>query len=180
MDKVIFFWNGWEPLLRIVVVGTLTYVSIILILRISGKRTLANMNAFDFVITVALGSAYGRILTAKQVSLAEAFTTFALLAVLQFVISKLENKSNWFHQLVTSNPTLLYYQGQFLDKAMRKRRVRVDSLLGAVRKKKISSLNEVEAIVLEPDGSISVIQKSSGTDRSSYQPIINRQDLSDN
>ena len=89
MDKVVFFWNGWEPLLRIVVVGTLTYISIIFILRVSGKRTLASMNAFDFVVTVALGSAFGRILTAKQVSIAEAITTFLLLACLQFIVSKL-------------------------------------------------------------------------------------------
>ena len=178
MDKVVFFWNGWEPLLRTLVVGSLTYISIIFILRSSGKRTLASMNAFDFVITVALGSAYGRILTAKQVSLAEAVITFVLLACLQFIVSKLENKSRWFYQLVTSQPTLLYYRGQFLENAMRKQRVRKDSLLGAVRKHKFSSLEEVEAIVLETDGSISVLKKSTETDQSAYNSIISRQDLS--
>lgn len=180
MDKVVFFWNGWEPLLRTVVVGTLTYISIILILRISGKRTLASMNAFDFVITVALGSAYGRILTAKQVSLAEAATTFLLLALLQFIVSKLENKYSWFYQLVTSQPTLLYYQGQFVEKAMRKQRVRKDSLLGAIRKKRFSSLDEVEAIVLETDGSLSIIKKSESSNQSTYRRIIHRQDLEEN
>ena len=177
MDKVVFFWNGWEPLFRIVVVGTLTYLSIIFILRISGKRTLAKMNAFDFVITVALGSAYGRILTAKQVSLAEAVTTFALLAILQFIVSKLENKSSWFYQLVTSQPTLLYYRGQFMEGAMRKQRVRKDSLLGTVRKNKFSSLEQVEAIILETDGSLSVIKKQAQTDQTTYKSIIHRQDL---
>lgn len=177
MDDVVYFWNGWEPLLRTVVVGTLTYISIIFILRVSGKRTLAKMNAFDFVITVALGSAYGRILTAKQVSVAEAVTTFALLALLQLIVSKLENNSRWFYQLVTSQPTLLYYRGTFLEKAMKKQRVRKDSLLGTVRKKKFSSLEEVEAIILETDGSLSIIAKASKTDQSSYKDILNRQNL---
>ena len=163
--------------MRIVVVGTLTYISIIFILRISGKRTLAKMNAFDFVITLALGSAYGRILTAKQVSVAEAFTTFALLALLQFIVSSLENRSRWFYQLLTSQPTLLYYRGRFPDKAMRKQRVRKESLLGTVRKKKYSSLEEVEAIILESDGSLSIIGKSPQTDQSSYQVLIARQQL---
>lgn len=163
--------------MRTVVVGTLTYISIIFILRISGKRTLAKMNAFDFVITLALGSAYGRILTAKQVSVAEAITTFALLALLQFIVSSLENRSRWFYQLVTSQPTLLYYRGRFLDKAMRKQRVRKESLLGTVRKKKYSSLEEVEAIILETDGSLSIIGKSPQTDQSSYQELISRQQL---
>jgi uncharacterized membrane protein YcaP (DUF421 family) len=174
MDDVVFFWNGWQPLLRVVVVGSLTYVSIVAILRLSGKRTLASMNAFDFVITVALGSAYGRILTAKQVSLAEAVTTFALLAVLQMLLSRLESK-NWFYKLVTSQPTLLYYRGNFLEKAMQEQRVREEALLSAVRKNKLSSLEEVEAIVLETDGSVSVIQKSPDTNQSSYQPLLRRQ-----
>ena len=141
MDKVVFFWNGWEPLLRTVVVGTLTYISIILILRISGKRTLAKMNMFDFVITVALGSAYGRVLTAKQVSVSEAVTTFALLALLQFIVSKLENKSNWFYQLVTSEPTLLYYRGQFIQKATKELKSCQTSPLG--KKSPLPTVNMV-------------------------------------
>ncbi|EMR03450.1 DUF421 domain-containing protein [Cesiribacter andamanensis] len=174
MDDIAFFWSGWAPLLRIVVVGSLTYVSIIAILRLSGKRTLASMNAFDFVVTVALGSAYGRILTAKQVSLAEAITTFALLAVLQMMLSRLESK-NWFHQLITAQPTLLFYRGRFMEKAMQEQRVRKDALLSAVRQNKLSSLEEVEAIVLETDGSVSVIQRSDRSDQSAYQPLVDRQ-----
>lgn len=177
MDKIVFYWNGWEPLLRIVVVGTLTYISIVFILRLSGKRTLGQMNAFDFLITVALGSAYGRILTAKQVSLAEAITTFALLALLQFIVAALENKYKWVFKLVTAQPTLLYYRGEFLEKAMRKQKVRKESILSAVRKKNFSSLDEVEAVVLETDGSLSVIKKLEGTDQSAYKPLLDRQDL---
>jgi len=51
MDKVVFFYGGIEPLIRIVVVGTLAYASLLILLRISGKRALAQLNAFDFVIT---------------------------------------------------------------------------------------------------------------------------------
>ena len=50
------FFSGWDGLLRTLVIGVLAYVILILFLRISGKRTLAKMNAFDFVVTVALGS----------------------------------------------------------------------------------------------------------------------------
>lgn len=70
-----FFFNGWQPIVRIVVVGTLGYVTLILLLRVSGKRTLAQLNSFDFIITVALGASFGRILTARTVALAEAGTT---------------------------------------------------------------------------------------------------------
>ena len=54
MDNVVFLYGGIEPLVRIVVVGTLAYFSLIILLRILGKRTLAQLNSFDFVI-VKLG-----------------------------------------------------------------------------------------------------------------------------
>ncbi|WP_017730761.1 DUF421 domain-containing protein [Nafulsella turpanensis] len=174
MDKIVIFWSGWEPIVRIVVVGTLTYIGIIILLRVSGKRTLASMNAFDFVITIAMGSAFGRILTAKKVSIAESLTTFLLLVALQYILSYIEVRSSSFSKLITSSPTLLFYNGSFLKKNMLKERIRKKDLIGAVRKKKFSSLNEVEAIILETDGSFSVIRKSGTGANSSYQNLLDK------
>lgn len=47
MDDTTFLWNGWQPLIRILLIGSSAYIAIVLILRISGKRTLARMSAFD-------------------------------------------------------------------------------------------------------------------------------------
>lgn len=169
MDKIVFFWNGYEPLLRVVVVGTLTYIGIILLLRVSGKRTLMSMNAFDFIITIAMGSAFGRLLTAKQVSLAEGFVTFALLVSLQYIVSWFEARSEKFASFVTGNPTLLYYQGQFLEREMKKQRVRKTEMLSAARAQKLENLDQVEAIIIETSGSLSVIKKSDKGGESTWQ-----------
>ncbi len=174
MNDIVFFWGGWEPVFRIVVVGTLTYLGIILILRISGKRTLASMNAFDFIITVAMGSAFGRILTARSVSVAEALTAFLLLVALQYAIAWIEIRSKFFHKLITSQPALLYYNGTYIEKNLRRERINKNDLLGAVRKKKFGDLNEVEAIIMETDGSISVIRKNKDTDRLTYRQVLER------
>ena len=61
------FFHSWWDLLQIVVVGTLAYGALILLLRISGKRTLAKMNAFDLVVTVALGSTLATVLLSSEV-----------------------------------------------------------------------------------------------------------------
>ncbi|MFD2514390.1 DUF421 domain-containing protein [Pontibacter locisalis] len=169
MDKTIFFWNGFEPLLRILVVGTLTYIGIIFLLRISGKRTLLSMNAFDFIITVAMGSVFARVLTAKQVPLSEALVTFALLVCLQYIVSWLEVRSEKFASFVTGNPTLLYYQGQYLEREMKKQRVRKAEMLAAAREKKLENMDQVEAIILETSGSLSVIKKSKKEGESTLQ-----------
>ena len=174
MNDIQFFWGGWEPVYRILVVGTLTYLGIILILRVSGKRTLASMNAFDFIITVAMGSAFGRILTATEVSVAEALAAFLLLVLLQYGIAWLEIRSKAFHRLITSQPALLYYNGAYVEKNMRRERINKNDLMGAVRKKKFGDLDEVEAIIMETDGTISVIRKNNKTNRLTYKGVLEK------
>lgn len=176
MDKIEFYWSGFEPLLRIGIVGTLAYISIILILRVSGKRTLASMNAFDFVITVAIGSAFGRVLTARGVAVSEAIVAFILLAVLQYILSYIEIRSTFFRKFITSHPKILFYNGEFIEKNLRQERIHHIDLLGAVRKKGFGSLKDVEAIVLETDGEVSVIGKSkTEADQSSFKNLLEKE-----
>ena len=65
------FFSTWAALGRVLVIGPLAYVALVLLLRISGKRTLTKLNAFDLVVTVALGSTLATVLLSKSVSLAE-------------------------------------------------------------------------------------------------------------
>lgn len=174
MDKIEYLWTGFEPLLRIVVVGVITYIGLIILLRISGKRTLASMNAFDFIITVTIGSAFGRILTAKEVSIAEALITFALLISLQHIVTYISIHSDKFSKFITSQPTLLYYKGEFIRKNLKKERIHQKEVLSAVRSKKYKTLDDVEAVIFESNGSFSIIGKSANNDRSSYQNVLER------
>ncbi len=112
------FFDSWSSLLRVIVVGTLAYVSLVLLLRISGKRTLAKLNAFDLVVTVALGSTLATVLLNRSVALAEGIAAFALLAGLQYSVAWLSVRSARFSALVKSEPTLLLHRGRFLDRAM--------------------------------------------------------------
>ena len=84
---------------------------LLLLLRVSGKRTLTKMNAFDLVVTVALGSTLTTVLLTKSVALAEGLTAFVLLIFLQFVLTWLFVRSQAASRLVKSEPTLLVYQG---------------------------------------------------------------------
>ena len=65
-------FDGWDELGRVLVMGVLGYAGLIVILRITGKRTLAKMNAFDLVVTVSLGSVLAAAVLDENVSLAEA------------------------------------------------------------------------------------------------------------
>nr|WP_284701398.1 YetF domain-containing protein [Rhodoplanes tepidamans] len=154
--------GSWSDLGRVVLVGTLAYVALVLILRISGKRTLSKLNAFDLVVTVALGSVLATVLLSKDVSLAEGVLALALLVGLQYVIAWMSVRVEWFQSLVKAEPTLLLRDGRFLDRAMREQRITREEILAAARASGIESIADTAAVVLETDGTISVIGSRGG------------------
>ncbi|HEV7251743.1 MAG TPA: YetF domain-containing protein [Mesorhizobium sp.] len=165
------FFDSWSDLGRVLVVGTLAYVSLVLILRISGKRTLSKLNAFDLVVTVALGSTLSTVLLSKDVSLAEGVLALSLLIFLQFVITWTSVRSEGFQNAVKSEPTLLLHNGQFLEGAMRKQRITRDEVLAALRASGTQSPENTAAVVLETDGSLSVIQASGSLEQATL-PVL--------
>ncbi|WP_062112336.1 DUF421 domain-containing protein [Aureimonas sp. AU40] len=152
------FFESWSGLLRVLVIGPLAYGALVVMLRVSGKRTLAKLNAFDLVVTVALGSTLATVLLSKSVALAEGVTALVVLAGLQWVVAWLSVRSDRFGDFVRSEPTLLLRDGRFLDGALRSQRVRRDEVLAALRSSGVASPEGAAAVILETDGSISVIE----------------------
>jgi uncharacterized membrane protein YcaP (DUF421 family) len=169
------WFAGWEPIWRICVVGTLGYGVLVVLLRASGKRTLAQMNSFDFVITVAVGATFGRVMTARSVALAEAVTAFAVLIALQYIVAKMQLRSPRISSLVTASPTMLAYSGSVIDDALRRERVTEDEVLAAVRKHGYGDLSETAAVIMETDGSLAVIAPGRAGDESAVRRIAGEQ-----
>ena len=165
------FFNGWSVLGRTLLIGVLAYVSLVFMLRVSGKRTLAKMNAFDLVVTVAIGSTLATIVLSKSVALAEGLLALALLIGMQFAISWSSTRMPWLRRVVTGEPRLLLRDGAMLDDALRDARVTREEVRAAVRSAGIGALGDVAAVVLETDGSFSVIAGQPGAALSSLDGV---------
>jgi uncharacterized membrane protein YcaP (DUF421 family) len=128
-------------------------------LRISGKRTLSKMNAFDLVMTVALGSTLSTVLLNASVPLLEGILALALLVYLQFAITWLSVRSDRFQNLVKLEPTLLVHESRFLDATLRQQRVTREEIGAALRESGKTDISEVRSVVLETDGSMTVVPR---------------------
>jgi len=175
MNKL--FFDSWESIVRTLVITVSAYFCLILLLRISGKRTLSKMNAFDFVVTVALGSTLATVLLNKSVSLADGVFTFFLLIAFQYLITWLSLRYKSISQLVKATPTLLVYKGQMLHYVMKKERVNEDELHAIVREKGLDSIQDADAIVLETDGSFTVVKRVSSLQTPTMQVVQKPGDL---
>ena len=156
------FFESWAGILRTLVIGTLAYGALVALLLISGKRTLTKLNAFDLVITVALGSTLATVLLSKDVTLAEGVAAFVLLIGLQFIVTWSSVRWAAFSRLVKADPTLLFYQGRMLERPLRQQRVTESEVRAVIRATGHSVMDEVEAVILETDGSFSVLPRVEG------------------
>lgn len=151
------FFNSWADIARVLIIGTLSYISLVFLLRISGKRTLSKMNMFDFVITVALGSTFATIILSKDVALAEGVVALGLLILLQYIVAWISVRSKTFQQIVKGEPTLLFYNGEYLHKSMKAERISLEEVRFAARSEGIDDMASVGAVILETDGTFSVV-----------------------
>ncbi len=165
------WFDSWSQLARVVLVGSAAYLTLVVVLRVSGKRALSKLNAFDFAVTIAIGSTLATILLSSDVSWGEGALAFSLLAILQMLVSWGSARLPWLKALVTSPPTLLVEDGSMLEDAVRRHRLTRDEVHQAVRSSGVGGLDRVAAVVLESDGSLSVISRQQCGDGSALRGV---------
>ena len=158
MPDAIF--NGWDGVLRILLIAPAAYVALILILRMSGKRTLAKLIAFDFVVTIAIGSTLASVITSSTLSLVDGLVALGLLVGMQFIVTAASVRLPWVNDVVKAEATLLVRKGELLPRAMRRQRITSDEIEAAIRQSGGRGVEDAEAVFLETDGSLAVTRAS--------------------
>jgi uncharacterized membrane protein YcaP (DUF421 family) len=143
---------------RVAIVGPLAYLALFAFIRMVGKRTLSNMNALDFVVTVAIGSTIPAIIL-SNVSLGIAALALAIPLFLQVGVVWITSRSETAERLVKSRPALLLYDGKLLTDMMKHEMITEEEVREALRKAGLPSMHDAKAVVLEVDGNLSVLPR---------------------
>lgn len=157
-----FLTADWQVILRTVIIGVLAYAGLIAMLRVSGKRTLSQFNAFDLVVTVALGSTLATILISNDVSLLQGLVAFGVLIGMQFLITWTSLRSRRVARMAKSEPTVIAYRGRPLHEAMARERLLPEELAAALREHGLARIEEADLVILETDGTITVVPTVDG------------------
>lgn len=165
------WFDSWADIGRILLIGSAAYALLVVVLRLSGKRTLSQLNIFDFIVTVAFGSTLATILLNSDVSWTEGAFALALLAGLQFIVALVSSRLPGFREAITSRPVLLFKDGQVQEADLRRNRLTKSELLQAARSQGNGDLSNVAAIVLETNGKVSIISKQKFGDGSALEDV---------
>src|SRR5690606_1939711 len=149
------------------------YVTMVIMLRASGKRTLSKMNSFDFIVTIALGSSLATVALNKNVALADGALAFFLLIFLQFLITWLSVHTTFVKKMVTSQPSMLLFKGELFHEKLKRERITINEVYVAARQKGFTNLKDIDVIVLETTGDLTVIGDSDGKSLKTLEDIEN-------
>src|SRR3954469_2607994 len=131
------------------------------LLRVVGRRELAEMEPVDFILLIVLGDAIQQGLTQDDYSVTGALTTIFTIAAIQVVLGYMSFRSKRVRTLLEGEPLVLVENGRVLDKNLRRARIAEDELAEEARMSQVTSLSNVAWAVLETSGQISIIPKRS-------------------
>lgn len=168
MKELLF--KNWESVWHVALCSILAYFILFLFIRISGKRTLAKLTAFDFVVTVTLGSTLSSMMLAK-VTMLEGTVALAIIIGLQYLLAWTARESETLEKVINSSPTMVFYRGVFLEETMKKEVLTHEEIYAEIRKFRLLDVDQVEAVIMELNGELTVIKKAESSDHTSLDDI---------
>jgi uncharacterized membrane protein YcaP (DUF421 family) len=148
----------WHTLLDVALRTTIVYFALVVGLRLTGKRQLGQMSAFDLVLLLIIANAVQNAMVGPDTSLAGGLVAAGVLLFWHQVIDRLRRSSQGFARALAGEGILLISEGRILEAHLRHAGVTQDELLQALREHGVSGVEQVRLAVLEPDGAVSVIR----------------------
>lgn len=152
-----FFLPEWSVLLQLLITTPIVYFVVIAYVRIIGVRSTSQMNSFDWIVTVGMGAITASTIILDGVTIVEGMVSIGLLLIMQMCLTVGVRKFNWLQTLLKATPQLLWYDGEYLEDNMKKARVIKAEIFAAIRGAGYKTMEDVYAVVLETNSSLSVI-----------------------
>lgn len=136
------------------------YIAVLISLRVMGKGEIAEMNAFDLVITLLLAEVAAIPMQNNEIPILYGIASITGLVFMQIIISFITLKSRKVRFLLNGKPSILIDKGKIDYKSLKEERVTLDELLEQLRVQGYFNLKDVQYAILETDGNLSVVPKS--------------------
>ena len=151
------FFDSWTSVFRILFSTLITYILLLISLRIFGNRSVSNMSIQDVITSFTIGSIISSTFILKEVTIINGFLAIVVLLFLQLLVSKIVFKWSFFSKYINPPPKVLFLKGDFLENTMKKSRVTKENIYSAIRTQARCSSDKVFAVILEANGELSVL-----------------------
>ena len=164
------------PLLEKIIRPILVYVFLVLLLRVFGKRELAQLNPFDLVVLLSLSNTVQNAIIGEDNSVAGGFVGAFTLVFINYIVVRFLFRHRRLDQILEGRPAVLVKEGRVLKKELAKELITVAELQTVARRQGFDGLHEVESCVLEPGGSFVMRRKCPSDEEMKHQDVVSRLD----
>jgi uncharacterized membrane protein YcaP (DUF421 family) len=140
-----------------VIRATIIFFSLLVLFRVTGKRSLAQITPFDFIILLVIGDTVQDAILGDDLSITNSIVVIVTLFSLELVLSLIKQKSKWAALLIEDAPLIVVENGKPLKKQMDKERIDEEDILEAARESGLERMSQIKYAVLERDGKLSII-----------------------
>lgn len=148
-------------LIVIVIRSLISFIVLLLLTRLMGKRQVSQLTFFDYIVGITIGSIAAEMSFDQNVRIINGITSLLIWGLIPFILAIISLKSRTFQQLIDGKPTIIIKNGEILEKSMKKVFLSIDELMLLLREKNIFKISDVEIAILETNGQLSVLKKTS-------------------
>lgn len=136
---------------------SIMYLYALALVRISGKETLGQLTAMDFIVTLIIGDLFDDIIWA-DVPIVQGLVAFAIIIFAHMLVTFISSRNKRFYRLVTAPESLLIEDGRLVQESLQRERMRAEAVQSELRLRGEEHLREIKQAWLEPSGQTSVIK----------------------
>ncbi len=148
----------------------IVYAVLLVGFRLTGKRQMGQMTPFDLVVIILVANAVQNAMVGHDVSVTGGLIAAGVLLVGNYGLARLSSRVSWLERAVQGEPTLLVFNGEFIDRNLEREDVDREEILMAMREHGVDDIKDVELAVLETDGSISIVETGKGGEKRATKP----------
>jgi len=153
--------ESWQAVIRVAITSIVFYFLLIFILKFLGNRSIGNFSVYDFVATLTIGSVVSSTLVFSEITFLNGLFAVVIFLLLQYFVSRLTSKWPRLNRLLNPSPKIVFFKGEFKEKHMKKARINRDEIYAAIRLQANTTSDQIYAVILETNGSLSVVINAS-------------------
>ena len=160
------------PILEKVLRPVLVYAFLVLVLRVFGKRELAQLNPFDLVVLLSLANTVQNAIIGDDNSVAGGLIGATSLVVTNYLVVRFLFRHRRLDQILEGKPTVLIDEGRVCKDKLAKELITMHELQTVVRRQGFDGIHEVETCVLEPGGTFAMKRKVPSDDEQKHAELV--------
>lgn len=153
-------------LFHVIWLSAVSVLFLFVLTKIMGNKQISQMNMFDYIIGISIGSISAEMAVELEDSVVKPLVAMSVYALISIIFAILTNKSVFFRKIITGRTILLFEDGTFYKENFKKARMDVNDFLSMLRMKGYFDVSQLQNVILEPNGTLSVLQKSE------FRPMI--------